>query len=167
MSTAGDSGVDRPVRVVVGRTALFVAFWLMSAGYEPADLPIGLFAVAAATWASLRLLPPTAVRLRFPSLITFSLHFFRQSVVSGIEVARIAYDPRLPLRAGFVVYRCRLQSAGERGAFCALSSLLPGTLPTGPNEKGDLLIHCLDVTQPVAANLAAEEALFTKVLGHD
>jgi multicomponent Na+:H+ antiporter subunit E len=88
-------------------------------------------------------------------------------VVSGIDVARIAFDPRLPLRAGFVVYRCRLRAAGERGAFCALSSLLPGTLPTGTNEDGDLLIHCLDVTRPVAANLAAEEALFSGVLGHD
>ena len=84
----------------------------------------------------------------FPSLAAFSLHFFRQSVISGIDVARIAFDPRLPLRAGFVVYRCRLRSAGELGAFCALSSLLPGTLPTGANEDGDLLIHCLDVTQP-------------------
>jgi multicomponent Na+:H+ antiporter subunit E len=167
MSAAGDSRVGWPVRVAAGRAALFLAFWLMSAGYEPADLPIGLFAAAAATWASLRLLPPTAVRLRFPSLVTFSLHFFRQSVISGIEVARIAYDPRLPLRAGFVIYRCRLWSEGERGAFCALSSLLPGTLPTGPNEDGDLLIHCLDVSQPVVANLAAEETLFTKVLGRD
>ena len=167
MSSAGDSGPHRPMRVAAGRAALVLAFWLMSAGYEPADLPVGLFAAAAATWASLRLLPPTAVRLRMLSLVTFSLHFFRQSVVSGIDVARIAYDPRLPLRAGFVVYRCRLQSAGERSAFCALSSLLPGTLPTGANEDGDLLIHCLDITQPVATNLAAEEILFTEVLGHD
>jgi multicomponent Na+:H+ antiporter subunit E len=164
---AGGDSVGWPVRIAAGRAALFLAFWLMSAGYRPADLPVGLLAAAAATWASLKLLPPTTVRLRLPSLVMFSLRFFRQSVISGIDVARIACDPRLPLRAGFVVYRCRLQSAGERGAFCALSSLLPGTLPTGANEDGDLLIHCLDVTQPVAANLGAEEALFTKVLGHD
>jgi multicomponent Na+:H+ antiporter subunit E len=161
------TGVNWPVRVVVGRAALFLAFWLMSAGYKPADLPVGLLAAAAATWASLRLLPATTVRLRFLSLVTFSLHFLRQSVISGIDVARIACDPRLPLRVGFVVYRCRLQSAGERGAFCALSSLMPGTLPTGSNENGELLIHCLDVTHPVAANLAAEETMFTKVLGRD
>ena len=30
-----------------------------------------------------------------------------------------------------------------------------------------LLIHCLDVSQPVIANLAVEETLFSKVLGHD
>ncbi len=167
MRTGGDKGVGWPMRIAVGRAALFLAFWLMSAGYSPADLPVGLFAAAAATWASLKLLPPTTVRLRLPRLVMFSLHFFRQSVISGMDVARIACDPRLPLRAGFVVYRCRLQSPGERGAFCALSSLLPGTLPTGTNQDGDLLIHCLDVTRPVAANLAVEETLFNKVLGHD
>ena len=167
MNGVDDIGGRRPVRTAIGRACLFLAFWLMSAGYEPADLPVGVAAAAAATWASLKLLPPTTVRLRLRSLVTFSLHFLGQSVVSGVQVARIAFDPRLPLRAGFVVYRCRLRSPGERDAFCALSSLLPGTLPAGTNEDGDLLIHCLDVDQPVAANLAAEESLFSRVLGHD
>ncbi len=66
----------------------------------------------------------------------------------------------MKLRPGFVVYRPRLQSANARSAFCALSSLLPGTLPAGSDEEGALLVHCLDVEQPVAANFAAEEALF-------
>ena len=30
-----------------------------------------------------------------------------------------------------------------------------------------LLVHCLDVDQPIAANLAAEETLFIRALGHD
>jgi multicomponent Na+:H+ antiporter subunit E len=167
MSGADDVRDRRPVRTAIGRAGLFLAFWLMTAGYDPADLPVGLAAAAAATWASLKLLPPTAVQLRLRSLVTFLLHFLGQSVVSGVQVALIAFDPRMPLRAGFVVYRCRLRSPGERGAFCALSSLLPGTLPAGTNEDGDLLIHCLDVDQPVAANLAVEESLFSRVLGHD
>lgn len=166
MSTINPDGVARPARVAVGRAMLFLAFWLMSAGYRPADLPVGLFAAAVATWTSLKLLPPTSVQLRLQSLVTFSLHFLRQSVTSGVEVARLAFSPRLPLRPGFVVYPCRLRSAGERAAFCALSSLLPGTLPTGTDENGALLIHCLDIDQPVAANLAAEEALFTRILRH-
>jgi hypothetical protein len=36
-------------------------------------------------------------------------------------------------------------------------------VPTGPAEKG-LIIHCLDVGQPVAAQLAEEEALFATVV---
>ena len=146
---------------------LFLAFWLMIAGYNPSDLPIGLIAAAAATWTSLRLLPRVKVQLRLLSLATFTLHFLRQSVSSGVEVAWRAFNPRLPLNPGFIVYPCRLRTAGSRSAFCALSSLLPGTLPAGSDEEGALLIHCLDVGQPVAAGLAAEEALFSRAIGHD
>ena len=139
----------------------------MIAGYDPVDLPIGLITAAAATWASLLLLPMVKVRLRLLSLATFVLHFLHQSVRSGVEVAWRAFSPRLPLAPGFVVYPCRLRSAGARSAFCAISSLLPGTLPAGFDESGALLVHCLDVGQPVAANLAAEEALFSRAIGHD
>ena len=166
MTSHVNGGRARHGRVAVGRAALFLAFWLMSAGYRPADLPVGVLAAAVATWTSLKLLPPTSVQLHLPSLATFLLRFLRQSVTSGVDVAKLAFDPRLPLRPGFVTYPCRLQSAGERAAFCALSSLLPGTLPTGADANGDLVVHCLDIDQPVAANLAAEEALFTRILHH-
>jgi hypothetical protein len=41
------------------------------------------------------------------------------------------------------------------------------TLPTGTGDNGALLVHCLDVDQPIAANLAAEESVFIRALGHD
>ncbi|MGB6981125.1 MAG: Na+/H+ antiporter subunit E, partial [Methylocella sp.] len=72
-----------------------------------------------------------------------------------------------PLRPGFVAYPLRLPPGGARSAFCALSSLLPGTLPTGTGDNGALLVHCLDVDQPIAVNLATEETLFIRALGHD
>jgi multicomponent Na+:H+ antiporter subunit E len=153
--------------VTIGRAALFFALWLMIAGYQPTDIPVGLAAAALATWASLRLLPPSTLRLRLWSLASFGVHFFGQSVSAGIEVAWIALRPSMPLRPGFVVWRPRLQSASARNAFCAVSSLLPGTLPAGSDDDGALLIHCLDVGQPVAANLTAEEALFSRMIGHD
>ncbi|HEV3491330.1 MAG TPA: Na+/H+ antiporter subunit E [Reyranella sp.] len=167
LSSARDDDAPRPAWVAAGRAILFLAFWLMIAGYDPADLPVGLIAAAAATWTSLRLLPSVKVKVRLLSLATFILHFLRQSVSSGVEVAWRAFDPRLPINPGFVVYPCRLRSAGSRSAFCALSSLLPGTLPAGSDEEGALVVHCLDVGQPVAANLAAEEALFSRAIGHD
>ena len=63
--------------------------------------------------------------------------------------------------------RCVCPPGGKRSAFCALSSLMPGTLPTGTDEQGALLVHCLDMSQPVAANLAAEERLFIRAFGGD
>jgi multicomponent Na+:H+ antiporter subunit E len=73
----------------------------------------------------------------------------------------------MPLRPGFVAWRPRLESASARNAFCAVSSLLPGTLPAGSDGDGILLIHCLDVDQPITDNLTAEEVLFGRMIGHD
>ena len=155
------------VAVAAGRAALFLAFWLMIAGYDAADLPVGIITAGAATWASLRLMPATMVRLRLLPLARFVLHFLRQSVSSGVEVAWLALNPRMPLKPGLIVFPCRLRTATTRSAFCAISSLLPGTLPTGSDEEGALVIHCLDVNKPVVASLAVEEAMLTRVLGHD
>jgi multicomponent Na+:H+ antiporter subunit E len=146
---------------------LFLGFWLMISGHNLSDLPVGLAAVAAATWTSLRLLPAEGSQLRPVFLAALALRFVRQSVVSGTDVAWRALNPKLPLRPGFVACPLRLPPGGARSAFCALSSLLPGTLPTGTDEHGALLMHCLDVDQPIAANMATEETLFIRALGHD
>jgi multicomponent Na+:H+ antiporter subunit E len=162
-----DNVGSRLFRAAAGRGGIFLGFWLMIAGWKPGDFPVGLAAAAAATWTSLRFLPATGARLRPLALAALGLRFLLQSVVSGADVAWRALDPRLPLRPGLVVCLLRLPPGGERGAFCALSSLLPGTLPVGPDRNGALLVHCLDVGQPVAANLAAEEEIFMKAIGHD
>jgi multicomponent Na+:H+ antiporter subunit E len=120
-----------------------------------------------ATWVSFRLLPPKRSRLRLVPLARLATSFLRQSVVSGTDVAWRALNPSLRLNPGFVACPLRLPEGGERSAFCALSSLMPGTLPTGANDEDELLVHCLDVGQPVAANLAAEERLFIRAFGFD
>ncbi len=44
-------------------------------------------------------------------------------------------------------------------------SLVPGTLPSGLTKEGDVVIHCLDVEQPVVAQSAVEEELLTRAFG--
>jgi len=139
----------------------------MISGWAPTDLPVGLAAVVGATWVSLRFLPPKGSRLRVGSLAALAASFLRQSVLSGTDVARRALSPRLRLDPGLVACPLRLPPGGQRSAFCALSSLMPGTLPTGTDEQGALLVHCLDMSQPVAANLKAEEQLFIRAFGGD
>jgi multicomponent Na+:H+ antiporter subunit E len=154
-----------PLRAAALRALGFLALWAMLSGGDPADLPAGIVATLAAAWASIRLLPPGTGRLRPVSLIRFALRFLGQSAVAGIDVARRALDPRLPLRPGFVIYRTGLPEGPARHTFTSLMSLLPGTVPVGTDESGGLLIHCLDVGQPVAAQLAAEEAVFGRAIG--
>jgi multicomponent Na+:H+ antiporter subunit E len=139
--------------------------WLVLAGGNPVDLAPGAVAALAATWVSLHFLPPSAIRVRPASLARFTFRFLRQSVVAGVDVARRALDPRLPLHPGFVVYQPGLPPGPPQHMFTTLMSLLPGTVPTGPAPGSGLLIHCLDVEQPITAQLAAEEALFSAVVG--
>ena len=148
----------------VVRAVGFFVLWIMLTGGNPADLGAGDVAALAATWASLRLLPPSTSRVRPLALPRLVVRFLHQSVVAGVDVARRALDPQLPLHPGFVVYPVGLPRGPARNMFTTLMSLLPGTVPTGSDEKAGLLIHCLDAKQPVAAQLAAEEEVFTRVI---
>lgn len=150
----------------VSRATWFVCLWLVLAGADPSDLPAAAAAVAAATWTSLRLLPPRASRSSLLAIAQLAPRFLYQSVIGGVDVARRALDPRLPLHTGFVVYPTGLPSGAARNVFATLTSLLPGTVLTA-EEKGGLVYHCLDVGQPVAAQLAAEEAALAQALQHD
>ena len=143
----------------------FFALWVIFTGGNPADLLAGVVATLAAIWASLRLLPPGMSRLRPAALARLAMRFLIQSAVAGLDVARRALDPRLPLHVGFVRYPVGLSPGPSLNIFTTLTSLLPGTMPTRPDVSGALLIHCLDVEQPIAAQLAAEEALFARVIG--
>ena len=146
------------------RFAFFFAVWLILYGVKSADLLIGIIAAIIATWASRRLLPPGRGSLRPIPLVRLVLRFLRQSIVAGIDVAWRALDPRMPLRPGFVIYQSHFPVGPMQNAFCTMTGLLPGTLPCGPDENGGLVIHCLDVSQPVLEQLATEEAALQQVL---
>lgn len=152
-------------QAIIWRLATFLVFWLiLVGGPDPADRPAGILAIATATWASLRLLPAARRRLVPTALARLAWRFLRQSIVAGVDVAWRALDPRLPLRPGFVVYPARLPPAALQ-ALCTLTSLSPGTLAAEANARGEIIVHCLDVGQPVAADLAADERLLTLALG--
>jgi len=120
------------------RATGFLVLWLVLAGADPADLPAAAVAVVAATWTSLRLLPPGSSRLSPSALAKLTLRFAYQSVAAGADVAWRALDPRLPLRPGFVRYPVRFPPGAARNAFTTLTSLLPGTVPAGA-ERGDIV----------------------------
>jgi multicomponent Na+:H+ antiporter subunit E len=119
------------------------------------DAALDYLARYAATEASLRLLPPGWWSLHPIALAQLVLGFLGQSVSAGIDVAWRALHPRMPLRPGFVIYHPQLSTGLRRDAFCTMTSLLPGTLPCGSVGSSGLVIHCLDVDQPVAEQLGA------------
>jgi len=155
------------VRSAGSRAAAFACLWLiLTGGGNLADVVVGAVAVIAATWTSLHLLPTGRWRFSPVDLVRLAVRFAYQSVVAGVDVARRALDPRLPLRPGFVTYPARFPPGGARNVFAALTSLLPGTVPIG-DDSGPLVYHCLDVDQPVTSQLAAEEAALSRVVRND
>ena len=157
----------RSALAAIVRLVGFLALWFVLDGPRLAGLPVGMFTAGLATWTSLRLLPPGRDRPRFATLALLAVRFVWQSAVAGVDVARRSLDPRLPLRPGFVEYSIHLPPSLARSAFLTLSSLLPGTLPTGSDEDGVVLIHCLDIGQPVVAQMTAEELLVRRALGRE
>lgn len=146
------------------RGLAFAILWaVLLPSVKPGDIAMGVFAVIAATFVSLRLLPPAAGRVRVLRLLLHVPRLVWESVVAGIDVARRAFAVTLPARTGFVVHRTSLRPGVARNGFTAITGLLPGTVPCG--ESGcEIVYHALDTAQPVAEALAAEERRLAPIL---
>ena len=149
----------------ITRWLVFFGLWAIVAGVGPLDLLVGAPSAALAAWVSLVLLPAARRWPRAIALARLVARFFWQSALAGVDVARRALDPALPLRPGVLRCPLRLAPGIARGAFCACSSLLPGTLVAGSEPDGGLSVHCLDVGQDVATQMRAEEAAFLAAAG--
>jgi len=144
-------------RAGTARALLFFALWLViDQSAKPSNLIFGILATAGATSASLWLLPPATGRVRIGVLLRLLPRFLWHSLVAGVDVARRAFSPSLPLKPGFVDYPVGLPRGSARNAFELISSLLPGSVPTDETEAA-IEYHCLDVGQPVVEQLAVEE----------
>ncbi len=156
--------LDSTRRSALLRGAAFYMLWLvLMQSLKLPDIAIGAGATAFATWASLRLLPPATGCLRFGRLLLLLPHFLWQSVRAGVDVARRALAPGLPLQPGMV--RCPLGFGPglARNTFATITSLLPGTVPCDEVD-GALVYHCLDTEQPVVEQLREEERRLARAL---
>lgn len=142
---------------------LFLLWILLMQSWKPADVAVGLLACAAATWVSVRLLPPAAGGVRPGRLLALLPHLAWESVVAGIDVARRAFHPRVPLSPGLVPCPLSLPPGFARNTFATITSLLPGTI-AADEVDGVLVYHCLDDTTPVVEQLLQEERLLARAL---
>ncbi len=144
------------------RAVALLALWIVLMGAKPGDLLMGVPVAIVAAWLSVRLLPPDMLTIRLLPLLALLPRFLWQSLVAGWDVARRAFDPRLPLRPGLLTYRTGLPPGARRNAFTGYTSLLPGTVPCGSDTDG-VVYHCLDVSQPVLEELAREEERLARI----
>ena len=81
----------------------------------------------------------------------------------GIDVAKRAFSPRLPLNPGWVEIPSDLPD-GARVALGAELSLMPGTLSAGSAE-GKLLVHLLDTDAGFDCAIPREIAEIAAIIG--
>lgn len=147
------------------RFALFLGLWLILAG-GLAGLPFGLLAAGLATWASASLMPGRLALGDPLAALRLLGRIAMQALLAGTDIARRAFDPRMPLLPGLVTHTSALPEGLPRDGFAALASLAPGALPAGADEAGALVVHALDTRLPVAADLARTETLYARVGGY-
>jgi multicomponent Na+:H+ antiporter subunit E len=144
----------------------FFALWLVLTGGRADGIVFGLAAAALAALASRRLAPPAERRLRPLRLALLAPRFLARSLAGGMDVARRAFHPRLPLRPGWIRYRASLPGGAPRVLLGSEISLLPGTLVAGEAD-GCLLVHCLDTDLPALRQIEEEEARLGRAIADD
>jgi multicomponent Na+:H+ antiporter subunit E len=144
------------------RIALFGVLWWVVTDGSAYNWWFGLMLVLAASASSLALMPP--LRLRAKALVPFLTYFIHHSVLGGVDVARRALHPDLPIDPGFIETPLRVKSDMARFAVATTMSLLPGTVSVEMRES-TLRLHVLDRSLPVVEALADLERRVAALAG--
>jgi multicomponent Na+:H+ antiporter subunit E len=122
-------------------------------------LPIVLLALAASFRLGLSAVPPTLRGL--PRFLGFFLWY---SLRGGLDVARRALHPGMPLAPAFVDFPLRLSEPAARVFLANTVNLLPGTLITDLAGRR-LRVHVLDRRMAVPESLRMVEERVAALFG--
>ena len=126
---------------------------------------LGSVAVAAASWASIKLLPPSNQPVRLAGLIGFLRFFLWNSLLGGMQVAGMALRGRAALQPGLIELPVTLPPGGARTLLVNALGLMPGTLSVDLDDTS-LRLHVLDERLPVVAEARALEASIAGLFGN-
>jgi len=144
------------------RAVLFALIWWALSGGVLNSWLIGMPVVMLATWVSVVLQPSyTWSLIGFVRFIPF---FLWHSLHGGVDVARRALHPRLPISPEIYEHLWQLPPGLPRVFMANTVSLLPGTLSAELGEER-LCVHILDKTGGFAAELSTIEAHVASVFG--
>lgn len=136
---------------------LLVIYLALTGNLEFSNIVAGVLVAGVAT---LLLRPqPSAINLRrLPAALWATMRYIAilaaDVVKSGVGVARIVLDPKLPIRPGIVTIHSGCQSELANALSAHALSITPGELVIGIGANGVMYTHCLDATH--SAEYAAE-----------
>lgn len=131
---------------------VFAALWWALTGGAAGSWVVGAPVVAAATAASRGLWPRDTGWWSPWGAVRFAAFFLRESVRGGVDVARRAFDPAMPLQPALLTLRSRLPPGPAQILLVDVMSLLPGTLSVDLDGQ-TVLLHVLDERAPIEAEL--------------
>jgi multicomponent Na+:H+ antiporter subunit E len=137
------------------RATLFALMWWVLTDGAMDSWLVGAPVVLFATRVSVVLLPSFSWSLT--GMARFVPFFLWRSLYGGVDVARRAMHPRLPISPGLFDHRWRLPPGLPRVFMANTVSLLPGTLSAELDEE-HLRVHVLDRTGAFASELILIEA---------
>jgi multicomponent Na+:H+ antiporter subunit E len=121
--------------------ALFAVWLALNGGSAWAS---GLAFSALGALAGATLAPGTASLWRPWQVLSFAAFFLRESLRGGLDVARRALHPRLPVQPHFVDHALRLPAGPPRTLMVGMVSLLPGSLSADLDLSRNVLrVHLL------------------------
>jgi len=121
--------------------------WWVLTGGRLSSWIIGIPTIALALWVMGSTPQSQRWEISFIGLLKFIPYFFLQSVRGGIDVARRACSPSLPLDPQIIDFPLRLPPGRSQIFFLNSVSLLPGTLSAdlvGTTLKVHVLDHKVD-----------------------
>lgn len=146
------------------RVSLFAFLWWVLAEGRWEAWGLGAVAVAAATWASLHLQPPSRRHFSLIGFLGFAGFFLWNSLRGGAQVAWMALRLRPDLRPALLELELALPAGAPRVLMLSTLGLMPGTL--GVSLDNDRLkLHVLDERLPVAAQARVLEAHIARLFG--
>ena len=136
---------------------LFLVYLALTSNLAWNNLLVGLVVAAGLSWV-LRPSPRPIQWRRLPTallaVMRYLLVLLVDLITSGVQVARIVLDPKLPIQPGVVAIPAGCESELATALSAHAVSLTPGELVVEIDEDGVMYTHCLDATR--AAEYVAE-----------
>jgi len=136
---------------------LLVIYLALTGNLQASNIVLGTLVAGAATLL-LRPQPGRTDLRRLPAAFWATVRYIAilaaDVVKSGVGVARIVLDPKLPIRPGIVAIESGCQSELATALSAHALTITPGEMVIGIDENGVMYAHCLDATH--SAEYAAE-----------
>lgn len=164
MQEQGHSTIRPSAGNILSRLIIFALLWWALTEGESYNLWFGVLVVIVATIGSVALQPVTRMRpWQLGGVIVF---FIRESISGGIDVARRAFSPSMPIAPGFTEVEFRLPDGPARVFLANLLNITPGTVSV-ELQPHSLRIHMLDENMPVEGKVREMEELMAKLFAVD